>query len=102
MLAAPCALASVEVAIDAQSASLRVDASGNAEVRWTAADGSQRSLLVSREGSLRYGALSGSDVSHAAAGVLIPWAVVVRQAPDGRYYALPALRRHTARTGAAP
>jgi hypothetical protein len=92
-VAAPCALASVEVAIDARSASLRIDAAGNAEVRWTAADGSQRSLLVSRDGSLRYGALSGSDVSHAAAGVLVPWAVAVRQAPDGRYYALQAWRR---------
>jgi hypothetical protein len=93
MMAAPCALASVEVAVDARSASLRVDAAGNAEVRWTAADGSQRSLLVSRDGGLRYGALSGSDVSHAAAGVLIPWAVAVREAPDGRYYALQAWRR---------
>ena len=88
------ALASVEVAVDARgSASLRVDAAGNAEVRWTAADGAQRSLLVGRDGSLRYGGLSGGDVSHPAAGVAIPWPVAVRQTPDGSYYALQAWRR---------
>jgi hypothetical protein len=85
--------ASVEVAVDARAASLHVDAAGNAEVRWTAADGAQRSLVVSRGGSLRYGGLSGPDVSHAAAGVSIPWAVVVRQTADGSYYALQAWQR---------
>ena len=93
-LAAASALASVEVAVDPRGAeSLRVDAAGNAEVSWTAADGSHRSLLVARDGSLRYGGLSGADVSHPAAGASIPWAVVVRQTPDGRFYALQAWRR---------
>jgi hypothetical protein len=93
-LAAASALASVEVAVDPRGGeSLRVDAAGNAEVRWTAADGSQRSLLVTRDGSLRYGGLSGADVSHPAAGVSIPWALVLRQTPDGRFYALQAWRR---------
>jgi len=87
------AAASIEVALDARGATLQVDAAGNAEVRWTAADGSQRALLVSREGSLRYGGLSGPDVSRPAAGVSIPWAVVVRQTPDGRFYALQAWQR---------
>jgi hypothetical protein len=85
---------SVEVAVDARGGeSLRVDAAGDAEVSWTAADGSQRSLLVGRDGSLRYGAPAGADISHPAAGVAIPWAVVVRRTPDGSYYALQAWRR---------
>jgi hypothetical protein len=93
-VAAASAPASIEVAVDPRGgASLRVDATGNAEVRWTAADGTHRSLLVGRDGSLRYGGLSGSDVSHPAAGVSIPWTVAVRQTPDGRFYALQAWRR---------
>jgi hypothetical protein len=92
-MAAP-ALASVEVAVNPRGGeSLRVDSAGNAEVGWTAADGSQHSLLVSHDGSLRYGGLSGPDVSQPAAGVSIPWAIVVRQTADGRYYALQAWRR---------
>jgi hypothetical protein len=94
VLAAGSALASVEVAVDPRSGeSLRVDAAGNAEVRWTATDGSQRSLLVARDGSLRYGGLSGADVSHPSSGASIPWAVVVRQTPGGHFYALQAWRR---------
>jgi hypothetical protein len=90
---AVAAPASVEVAVDAHGATLQVDAAGNAEVRWTAADGSQRSLLVGRDGSLRYGGLSGPDVSRPAADTSIPWAVAVRQTPDGRFYALQAWQR---------
>jgi hypothetical protein len=91
---AASALASVEVAVDPRGGeSLRVDSAGNAEVRWTAADGSQRSLLVAGDGSLRYGGLSGADVSHPAPSASIPWAVVVRQTPGGHFYALQAWRR---------
>jgi len=82
------------VAVDPRGGeSLRVDTAGNAEVRWTGADGSRRSLLVGRDGSLRFGGLSGADVSHPATGVSIAWAVVVRETPDGRFYALQAWRR---------
>src|SRR5262249_47627904 len=88
------ALGSVEVAVDPRRGeSLRVDGAGNAEVRWTAADGTKRSLLVGHDGSLRYGGLSGSDVSRAATGIEIPWAVLVRRTADGGYYALQAWRR---------
>jgi hypothetical protein len=93
-LAAVPALASVEVAVDPQGGeSVRVDSAGNAEVSWTAADGSRHSLVISRDGSLRYGGVSGADVSHPATDVAIPWAVVVRQTSDGRFYALQLWRR---------
>jgi hypothetical protein len=93
LVCAGSAFASVEVAVDPRGGeSLSVDSAGNAEVRWTAADGTQHTLLVGHDGSLRYGGLSGSDVSHPS-GVSIPWAVVVRQTPDGSFYALQAWRR---------
>jgi hypothetical protein len=93
-LTAAAALGSVEVAVDPRGGeSLRVDAAGNAEVRWMAADGTRHSLLVGRDGSLRYGGLAGADVTRPAAGVAIPWAVVVRRAADGTHYALQAWRR---------
>jgi hypothetical protein len=88
------ARASVMVALDTQGASLRVDAAGNAEVSWTAPDGSHRTLTIDRDGAMRYGGAGvGADVSHPASAVEIPWAIVVRQAPDGSYYALQAWQR---------
>lgn len=82
------------VAVDARDASLRVDAAGNAEVSWTASDGSRRTLVVDRSGSIQYGRRSsGGDVSHPVSSVAIPWAVVVRQTPDGSLYALQAWQR---------
>lgn len=93
-LAAASAHASIMVAVDARDASLRVDAAGNAEVSWTASDGSRRTLVVDRSGSIQYGRRSsGGDVSHPVSSVAIPWAVVVRQTPDGSLYALQAWQR---------
>jgi hypothetical protein len=91
---AAAARASVEVAIYAQHPSLRVDAAGNAEITWLAAGGGRRSLLVARDGSLRFGAaLAGADVSRPTTAVQLPWAVLVRQTPDGSFYALQSWRR---------
>ena len=93
-LSAFTARASVEVANYAQHASLRVDAAGNAEITWVDTAGGRRSLLVARDGSLRFGAaLSGPDVSHPADAVQLPWVVVIRQTPDGSLYALQSWRR---------
>jgi hypothetical protein len=93
-LTAASANASVMVALDAHGASLRVDAAGNAEVSWTQADGSHRTLTIDRSGAMHYGSSGvGADVSHPAGAVEVPFAVVVRQTPDGSYYALQAWQR---------
>jgi hypothetical protein len=93
-LASVLAQASIMVAIGARDASLRVDAAGKAEVTWTGSDGARRSLVIDPSGSLRFGVRSiGADVSHATGAVLLPWLVVVRQTPDGRFYALQAWQR---------
>jgi hypothetical protein len=92
-LTAVPAHASIKVADDAHAASLRVDAAGDAEVDWTAADG-RHSLLVHRSGSIRYGGGFGaSDVSRPTTAVALPWALAVRQTPDGSFYALQSWRR---------
>jgi hypothetical protein len=86
--------ASIKIAGDAHNASLQVDAAGNAVVNWTATDGSRHSLLVLRDGSVRYGGtLSGGDVSRATTEVTLPWVVAVRRTPDGSFYALQSWRR---------
>jgi hypothetical protein len=93
-LGAPSAHASIKVTAGVREAALRVDAGGDAEVSWTSASGAGGSLVVYRGGSLRYGAtLSGPDVSRPTSAVDIPWAVAVRQTPDGSYYALQSWRR---------
>lgn len=93
-LAAGRAQASVMVAADAREAALRVDAAGDAEVTWTAGAGGRRSLVIGRNGALRFGGgLAGGDVSHPTSAVAIPMARVVRQTPDGSFYALQAWRR---------
>jgi hypothetical protein len=84
--------ASVEVGVDAHNATLRVDAAGNAQVSWVAA-GVGHSVLIARDGSLRFGGgLEGPDVSHPAT-LRLPWQVTVRQTSDGSYYALQSWRR---------
>jgi hypothetical protein len=91
--AGPCG-ASIKVAGDARSASLRVDGAGYAEIDWVGAGGEARSLLVSPSGSLVYGGrLRGRDVSTEAPDVRIPFALVVRRTPDGALWALQAWRR---------
>jgi hypothetical protein len=92
VVAAP-ARGSVEIGENAAGVTLRVDTAGNAEVTWTSG-GERRSIVVARDGSLHFGAsLSGPDVSHETTGVQLAWAVVVRQTPDGSFYALQSWRR---------
>src|SRR5207248_287321 len=82
------------VALDAGAAALRVDAAGDAQVDWTASDGSRHTLLVERSGVIRYGGtLAGGDVSHAIPAGALPWVVVVRETPDGSFYALQSWQR---------
>jgi hypothetical protein len=91
---AGAAQGSVMVALDARDPSLQIDASGNALVSWTTADGGRRSLEIDRNGSLRYGGSEvGADVSHPTGAVSLPWAVAVRQTADGSFYALQAWQR---------
>ena len=88
------ASASIKITGDARTASLRVDATGAAEVSWVTAAGDRRSLLVLPSGSLVYGGrLSGADVSRPASDVRIPFAVAVRKTPDGALWALQSWRR---------
>ncbi len=82
---APVALASYDVATGASSPKLRVDASGVAEVSWTAG-GSRHSFVVPRHGLGHYGTVAG-DVSKATS-LALPLAVAVRKTPDGTLYAL--------------
>jgi hypothetical protein len=85
--------ASVEVGVGAHDAALRVDSAGDAQLTWLAADG-RHSLVVARDGSLHFGGLLYSgDVSHPTSVVKLPWAVVVRQTPDGDFYALQSWQR---------
>lgn len=85
-LAAPAALASYGVATTAGAPKLRVDATGVAEVSWTAG-GARQSFLVPRSGLGRHGMLGGHDVSKATSFSL-PMAVVVRETPDHTLWAL--------------
>jgi hypothetical protein len=85
--------ASVEVGINAHDATLRVDASGDAEVTWVG-DGGSHSVLISRDGSLHFGGgLEGPDVSRPVSGLELPWQVAVRQTADGSFYGLQERRR---------
>jgi hypothetical protein len=85
---------SIKVADNARDATLRVDAAGDTEVDWTSSDGGRLSLVVDRSGSIRYGSrLSGADVSHPTPAGDLPWAVAVRQTPDGSFYALQSWQR---------
>src|SRR4051812_11909566 len=98
LVAPAAAVASVTVATSAKRPALRVDARGYAEVSWSAS-GVRRTLLVPPHGrALPGGRLPGRDVSRPARGVRIPFARVIRQTPDGRYWALQS--RRVARRGA--
>jgi hypothetical protein len=95
VLVAPgSALASLRITANARHATLKVVAGGTAEVDWTRAGGGRRSVVVYPNGSLRYGKhLRGRDVSFATTAVSLPMARVLRQTPNGRYFALQAWRR---------
>jgi hypothetical protein len=111
VLAAP-APASIWVADNARSPVLRVDASGNAEVRWRDARGRFQTLLVPRTGRvLPGGHINGRDVSRPDRQTQLPLAVSMRRTPEGRHWALqrwqpvvggPVELRLARWTGAAP
>ena len=89
--AAQAAPASITVATNAQRPALRVSANGYAEVSWTQS-GVRRTLVVPPRGRVMPGArLALRDVSRPAAAA-IPFRRVVRQTPDGRFWALQAWR----------
>ena len=85
-LGPPAALASYGVATGAGEPKLRVDATGVAEVSWTAG-GARQSFLVPRSGIGRHGTLGSRDVSKATA-LALPMAVAVRETPDHTLWAL--------------
>ena len=88
----PAAHSSVTVARNAAAPALRVDARGNAEVRWTAG-GVRRTLLIPPRGTaLPGGRLRGRDVSRSTRAVVIPFRRTLRRTPDGRYWALQSWR----------
>jgi hypothetical protein len=81
--------ASIWVANSARGPALRVDARGNAEVRWRDTRGRLQTLLIPRSGRvLPGGHISGRDVSRLDARTDLPLAVSVRRTPDGRAWAL--------------
>jgi hypothetical protein len=83
----------VKVADWAREASLRVDAAGDAEVDWTSSGGAQ-SVVIYRTGQLRYGGkLDAGDVSHPVGEPSLPWALAIRETPDGAFYALQSWKR---------
>jgi hypothetical protein len=87
------AAGSVMVASWARSPTLKVVASGAAEVDWTAA-GTRHSVVIYRNGTRRYGLhLNGRDVSFPTTAVSIPMAIAVRQTPNGSDWGLQAWRR---------
>ncbi|HZP73785.1 MAG TPA: hypothetical protein VFA97_10460 [Gaiellaceae bacterium] len=86
VLGAPAALASYGVATGAGAPELHVNASGVAEVSWTAG-GARKSFLVPRSGAGHYGSLAGKDVSKPTS-LALPLAVTVRETPDHTLWAL--------------
>jgi len=92
-LGAGVAQGSVKVADWAREASLRVDAAGDAEVDWSSSHGTE-SVVIYKNGQLRYGGkIDAADVSHVVAEPSLPWALTIRQTPDGSFYALQSWKR---------
>lgn len=87
----PAADASIWITNNARAPSLRVDARGNAEVRWHDAAGVRHTLLVPETGRVLPGGKAGPDVLRRAS-VDLSLARVVRRTPDGRLWALQAWR----------
>src|SRR5438046_235347 len=93
LFAPASASASIKVASWARNPTLKVVAGGAAEVDWTSGGG-RHSVVISRNGSQRYGAhLRARDVSFPTTAVSVPMALAVRQTPNGSFWALQAWRR---------
>jgi hypothetical protein len=93
-LALPTAAeASIKIAGNVHDATLRVNARGFATVTYAKA-GRRISAVVSPRGRVGWGRRAGGrDVSFPTSAVRVPMRVVVRQTPDGRFWALQAWRR---------
>jgi hypothetical protein len=84
----------MQIASNVRHATLKVVAGGAAEVDWIRASGRHGSVVIYANGSRRFGAhLRRRDISFATTAVSVPMARVVRQTPDGRYWALQSWRR---------
>src|SRR6266516_991468 len=93
LFAPASASASIKVASWARNPTLKVVAGGAAEVDWTSG-GRRHSVVISRNGSQRYGAhLRAREVSFPTTAVSVPMALAVRQTPNGNFWALQAWRR---------
>lgn len=89
-LSAASAPASIFIGSGATQIRLRVDASGNAEIRFVSR-GVPDTVIVPPHGQLHHGgSLSSPDVSRPAATPKLALAVSVRRTPDGRVWALQA------------
>lgn len=83
--------AAIQVAAGALAPTLKVDGRGYAEVAWKTKGGARHTLLIPPQGRvLPGGRLPGRDVSRATAAVQIPFKRVLRQTPDGAFWALQA------------
>lgn len=87
---AASASGSITLGTNPQRPALRIDASGNAEVSWTAG-GMRRYVFVPPTGRVYPGRrLAAPDVSRSSNGVALPFRRVLRRTPDGRMWALQA------------
>ena len=86
---------SVCVTAGAYQPSLRVNSHGTAEVRWLTASGASRYAIITPTGLCKHQGvrMAGRDVSHRVTGVHIPFHGVVKQTPDGAFWALQSWRR---------
>ena len=86
---------SVCVTAGAYQPSLRVNSHGTAEVRWLTASGASRYAIITPTGLCKHQGvrMAGRDVSHRVTGVHIPFRGVVKQTPDGAFWALQSWRR---------
>ena len=81
--------ASILVANDARSPTLRVNGRGYAEVAWRDAGGARRTLVIPPTGRLLRGAhLEGRNVASDTLMVRLPMKVKLVRTPDGRLWAL--------------
>lgn len=93
MTLSPAAGASIKIAGNAHDPALRVNAAGYATVLYTK-HGRRMSAVVTPSGRTVWGRQApGRDVSSPTSAVSIPFAVALRQTPNGRFWALQAWRR---------
>jgi hypothetical protein len=82
------AQATVWVGANTVKPSLRVDAKGTAEVKFTSG-GRADTAIVPAKGQLYHGGeLSGADVSKRVSLPKLPFAVIVKKTPDGQLWSL--------------